>query len=105
MALCEFKVFRRAIVLPLALLLVFSLLSPGCKKEGKEFTFAFLTDIHIQPEKQAAEGMGQAIVEVNKLKPDFVITGGDQIMDALSQSAERAGAQYGLFAETSAGFN
>jgi len=47
------------------------------------FTFAFLTDIHVQPEKSAMTGFQQAIDSVNKLNPDFVITGGDLIMYAL----------------------
>ena len=49
----------------------------------EHFTFAFLTDIHLQPELRATEGFKKAIAKVNELNPDFVITGGDLIMDAL----------------------
>ena len=71
----------------------------------EEFTFAFMTDIHVQPERQAAEGFKAAITEVNALKPDFVITGGDLIMDALGVSYGRADSLYGLYAELAENFN
>jgi len=61
------------------------------------FKFAFLTDIHVQPEKNAAEGFQAAIREVNSLNPEFVITGGDLIMDALGVSYERADSLYTLY--------
>ncbi|MEA3446572.1 MAG: metallophosphoesterase, partial [Bacteroidota bacterium] len=69
-----------------------------------EFSFAFLTDIHLQPEKNAVEGFRQAIEMVNGLNPDFVITGGDLIMDALGQSYGRCDTLYKLYNETSKGF-
>ena len=58
--------------------------SSSCEEES--FTFAFLTDIHLQPERNATEGFRAAIAEVNVLKPDFVITGGDLVMDVLGVS-------------------
>ena len=54
--------------------------------EEDGFSFAFLTDIHLQPERGAEAGFKWAIREVNKLHPDFVITGGDLVMDVLNQS-------------------
>jgi 3',5'-cyclic AMP phosphodiesterase CpdA len=80
----------------------------GCatKQELKpDFTFAFLTDIHITPDKNAPQGFQQAIDYVNKLKPDFVITGGDLIMDALGQSRSRADSLYQLYGGLMKGFN
>jgi Icc protein len=75
------------------------------KPSGKTFSFAFITDIHIQPEKRAVEGFQMAIDTINKLKPDFVITGGDLIMDALAQTEGRADTLYNLYLETSRGIN
>lgn len=91
-----------AVILLLSLLLITS-----CRNEkpGSEsvpeytFRFAFLTDIHLQPEKNAVEGFQQAIDTLNKLKPDFVITGGDLIMDALAQTEGRADTLYNLYLE------
>ena len=73
------------------LLGILLLVLTGCKPpsakapstEEAEFSFAFLTDIHLQPEKGAKAGFQWAIREVNKLDPDFVITGGDLVMDRL----------------------
>ncbi len=80
----------------------------GCGSEKAvqpDFTFAFLTDIHITPEKNAPAGFRQAIDTVNSLKPDFVITGGDLIMDALGQQRSRADSLYQLYSGLLKGFS
>jgi 3',5'-cyclic-AMP phosphodiesterase len=74
----------------------------GCeppKQQSKDnnFTFAFLTDIHVQPERNAISGFRTAINKVNELKPDFVITGGDLVMDALGASYGRADTLYNIY--------
>jgi len=71
----------------------------GQNKEDQNFEFVFLTDIHVQPESQGAEGFLKAIEKVNSLNPDFVLTGGDLIMDALDQTKERADSLYQLYLE------
>ena len=65
------------------------------------FSFAHLTDIHVQPELDAAQGFRQCIAAVNQLnpRPDFVITGGDLIMDALAVGPDRLALQWKLFDE------
>jgi 3',5'-cyclic AMP phosphodiesterase CpdA len=90
--------------------LLFAGCKPGEKKEQKtsaddQFSFAFLTDIHLQPELNATEGFKTAIAKVNELNPDFVITGGDLIMDALGVSFGRADSLYTLYNTISKGFN
>ncbi len=65
-----------------------------------DFTFVFITDIHIQTERNAVEGFKKAIDEINKINPDFVLTGGDLIMDALGVGFERADSLYDLYLET-----
>lgn len=83
----------------------------GCNKKAVDskapepgFTFAFITDIHLQPERNAVEGFKAAIDTLNDLKPDFVITGGDLIMDALGQTWERSDSLYNLYAEEANAF-
>lgn len=71
----------------------------------EEFTFVFMTDIHLQPERGAVEGFDLAIQKVNELNPDFVITGGDLIMDALGQSYGRSDSLYNMYIEQSKKFN
>jgi len=97
--------FSRFPVIFAVLLSLFLITSCRNEKSGSEsvpeytFSFAFLTDIHLQPEKNAVEGFQQAIDTLNKLKPDFVITGGDLIMDALAQTEGRADTLYNLYLE------
>lgn len=52
---------------------------------------AHITDIHVMPGKVPEYGMAQALHDVNDLKDkaDFVITGGDMIMDSMSTSKDK----------------
>lgn len=79
-------------------------LSTVAQDHKAHFSFAFMTDIHVQPEKNGDKGFLQAIQHVNRLKPDFVITGGDLIMDALEQKQSRADSLYQLYLNCSKSF-
>jgi len=59
---------------------------------------AHLTDIHVQPERRAGEGMQACLdhVEALKDKPDVIFTGGDQIMDAMGATFDRTKVQWDL---------
>ena len=70
-----------------------------------EFTFAFLTDIHLKPEMNAPKGFQMAIDKVNELEPDFVLTGGDLVYDAMRGNQARCDTLFSLYKEMSAGFN
>jgi 3',5'-cyclic-AMP phosphodiesterase len=70
------------------------------KQSAEEFSFVFMTDIHLTDERSAVEGFTKAIRSVNDIKPDFVITGGDLIMDALGQRYSRADSLYNLYLNT-----
>ena len=84
----------------IVLLVILSL--SGFKKKSKpqSFSFAFISDIHLQPENNAVQGFLKAIDTINFLNPDFVITGGDLIMDALATSYGRADSLYDLYQTT-----
>jgi 3',5'-cyclic-AMP phosphodiesterase len=73
----------------------------GSPSLAQDFNFAFLTDIHVKPELRAAEGFKQCLAHVmaNPAKPEFVITGGDLIMDALEVGIDRAKQEFDLFDE------
>ena len=75
-------------------------LSCSKKKTGETFTFAFMTDIHLTTERNAVPGFTQAIKSINENSPDFVISGGDLIMDALGQRYSAADSLYNLYTET-----
>jgi 3',5'-cyclic-AMP phosphodiesterase len=92
---------KRISVIILLLLVFFNVdLFSQSQTESNQFTFIFITDIHIQPERNAVEGFKKAIDEINKINPDFVITGGDLIYDALGVSYERADSLFNLYNET-----
>jgi 3',5'-cyclic-AMP phosphodiesterase len=89
-----------SIYIGLASFLLFSMNSCGVKSDKKSddsFSFVFMTDIHVEPERNAPEGFKQAMDSINSINPDFVITGGDLIMDALEQSYVRADSLYNLY--------
>lgn len=90
-------------VLLVAGALLFSINSLYAQHES--FQFVFMTDIHLQPEANAVKGFKQAIQNTNELNPDFVVTGGDLIMDALKQSYGRADSLYTLYETISAELN
>jgi Icc protein len=87
-------------IIPLILL---SLLLISCNKKVKEtqspdqFSFVFMTDIHLTYDRSAPEGFMKAIDTINKLNPDFVLTGGDLIMDALETPYDRVDSLYNLY--------
>ena len=65
----------------------------------RSFTAAFITDIHIKPLTVAETGMQKVLQHINRLEnsPDFIINGGDSIMDALAANKEKTQAQWDLF--------
>ena len=65
------------------------------------FRFVHFTDLHIQPELGAADGVRLSVKKLLSLRPrpDFIITGGDHVMDWLKVSRERADVQFALLQE------
>ena len=57
---------------------------------------AHLTDIHVQPELNAPQGMARALQHAQNLsdKPDLIFNGGDAIMDALGADQARTQTQW-----------
>jgi 3',5'-cyclic AMP phosphodiesterase CpdA len=80
-----------------ATLPAFTTTGPVNKK--KHFAFAFISDIHIKPSEIAEAGMKKALQNINQLEhqPDFIINGGDSIMDALAVDKEKTKIQWDLF--------
>jgi 3',5'-cyclic AMP phosphodiesterase CpdA len=60
---------------------------------------AHLTDSHVQPEKRGAEGLAAAIrhAQGQKDKPELMLFGGDNIMDAFEADKERSKLQFDLW--------
>jgi 3',5'-cyclic AMP phosphodiesterase CpdA len=60
------------------------------QSDGDSFRFVFMTDIHLWEKNMAAEGFQQALDTAVMLRPDFLLTGGDLVMDVLRTSQSRA---------------
>jgi Icc protein len=60
---------------------------------------AHLTDIHIQPELRAPEGLAACLRHVQSQadKADLILTGGDLVMDSLEATFDRTKLQWDLF--------
>jgi 3',5'-cyclic-AMP phosphodiesterase len=86
-------------------LLLLLFLLPLLAGAQKPFTFVFMTDIHVMPERNAEKGFQLAIKSINKEKPDFVITGCDLIYDALKVKYSRADSLYNIYNEAIKGLN
>jgi Icc protein len=69
------------------------------KNLPEDFAFIFMTDIHLEPGRNAPEGFKMAIDSANNMGADFVLTGGDMIADALEATYSRSDSLYSLYTE------
>jgi 3',5'-cyclic-AMP phosphodiesterase len=72
------------------------------KNKLRTLRIAHLTDIHVENSKVAQQGMALALQAVNKLadKPDFIINGGDAIMNKETLVREAFNDQWKIFHST-----
>ena len=70
-------------------------------RDGKPFRVAHLTDMHVTEKHNAQAGFTAALESIAQLDtpPQFLLTGGDHIMDALVTSRERAVEQWDMYAK------
>jgi 3',5'-cyclic-AMP phosphodiesterase len=57
----------------------------------------FLSDVHVKPTDVAQEGMRKAFRKANALKPDFILNGGDSIMDAMAADKQKTTEQWNVW--------
>ncbi len=73
-------------------------------KDGKYrvFRFALMTDIHMDVKRNAEKGLASALNHCQNLDdpPDFIVTGGDNIMDAYGTELKYCQKQYDLLQKT-----
>jgi Icc protein len=61
-----------------------------------KFSFVFLPDIHLQPDSAVVAGFENMVSQVNRLHPDFILTGGDMIYTAKNVNDEKAKSLFDL---------
>lgn len=78
----------------------------GVEPRRRTLRIAHLTDIHLQPERDAPRWVEAVLRELTSLDdpPDLVLNGGDVIMDALAANEERTRVQWELVQRAFAGF-
>jgi 3',5'-cyclic AMP phosphodiesterase CpdA len=71
----------------------------GEPSRPKPLRVAHLTDMHVQPERRAAEGYLAALESLSRHDPpvDLIVTGGDHVMDATAQTLDRAKVQWDVY--------
>jgi len=69
------------------------------REKQRVLRVAHLTDIHVQPERRAPEGLAACLKHVQDLKekPDLILSGGDHVMDAVRQTRERTKTQWDIW--------
>lgn len=68
-------------------------------KRRRVLRIAHLTDIHVQPERAAGDGMAECLRHAQSLEdpPNIIFNGGDAIMDSLATDKARAKTQWDLW--------
>jgi Icc protein len=68
-------------------------------EKRKTIRFAHITDIHVKPGEIPETGMAKALHHVQQLHPtvDFIMNGGDSIMDSLEADKQKTQIQWDLF--------
>ena len=75
---------------------------PFANVRKRVLRIAHFTDVHVQPERGASEGMTACLRHINALqdKPDILFNGGDAIFDGLEQNEQRTQLQWDIFFDT-----
>lgn len=90
---------RREVLAAGAAAAALATLPVGARAQGHKpaLRVAHLTDLHIQPELKAAEGVARCLAHVAEhAKPDLILTGGDLIMDAFDEDEARTRTQWDM---------
>lgn len=74
-------------------------LADAQKKSSKKssFSFVFMTDIHMEYAEKTMTSFNNTVRQVNALRPDFILTGGDNVKDARLQRESYADSLYNLY--------
>ena len=67
----------------LLLVLFFSLCIETVLAQNDNFSFVFMTDMHLRPDPVVENAFNKVVQRIEKIKPDFVLSGGDQIFDIM----------------------
>lgn len=93
----------KRVILILAIIFLTTILNAAepLAKGGEKFSFAFLTDIHLNNgDNDCFKGLEKAIDNAKAKKVDFILTGGDNVdIDVLKKDSETAHKLYQKYAD------
>lgn len=69
-------------------------------KDCVSFRFVFMSDVHLRGDDHIVQSYRRAIDKINKVDPDFVLSGGDQVFDVMRGQAN-SDSLFSLFVEES----
>jgi predicted MPP superfamily phosphohydrolase len=72
------------------LLLVILIFQIGLLSGQNDFSFVFLPDLHLHPDSATEENFDKLARQINKIEPDFILTGGDMIYTAKNVDDKKA---------------
>lgn len=67
------------------------------ESKSSALNIVFLSDVHVNDTDISQEGMRKAFRRANALKPDFIINGGDSIMDAMAADRQKTTEQWTIW--------
>lgn len=70
-------------------------------KQQENFSFVFITDVHIREDEFVLQNFRNAIRQINALTPDFVLSGGDQVFDVMRGDVDKSKTLFELFKKES----
>lgn len=94
----------RSIRLFILTLLLAGICTSGIAQKQKDFTFVFLTDIHLRPDSIAGPAFDKVVESVKKINPDFVLSGGDQVYDVMRGNKAKSDTLFSFYSEQSKRF-
>jgi len=71
----------------------------ACRSAGSPGKLLFLTDVHARKDKGAPEALAQAAAEINRLRPDLILGGGDFIHGGFDGDPEVSRERFRVFRE------
>jgi Icc protein len=79
------------------LLILLTLSFPKAFAQTEDFSFLFMTDMHLRPDSVVEKAFDKVVTSVKNIKPDFVLSGGDQIFDIMRGNQAKGDALFSYY--------
>lgn len=86
-------------------LVVLTFSFPKVFAQSEDFSFLFMTDMHLRPDSVVEKAFDKVVTKVKEIKPDFVLSGGDQIFDIMRGNKSKGDSLFSYYKKQTARFN